>query len=73
MPLSASQIHEHMKVIGADGQHVGTVDNVEGNRIKLTKSDPTSGGEHRYVEFDQVDEIRGDEICLATGAKPSMH
>jgi hypothetical protein len=28
---------EHMEVIGADGVHVGTVDKVEGNRIKLTK------------------------------------
>jgi len=30
-------IKEHMEVIGADGVHVGTVDKVEGGRIKLTK------------------------------------
>ena len=30
-------IKEHMEVIGADGVHVGTVDKVEGDRIKLTK------------------------------------
>lgn len=30
-------IAEHMEVIGADGVHIGTVDRVEGNRIKLTK------------------------------------
>ena len=34
-----SNIKEHMKVIGADGVHVGTVDHVEGERIKLTKTD----------------------------------
>ena len=34
-----SQIKEHAEVIGADGVHVGTVDGVEDNRIKLTKSD----------------------------------
>jgi len=28
-----------MEVIGADGVHVGTVDKVEGNRVKLTKKD----------------------------------
>ena len=27
-------IKEHMEVIGADGVHVGTVDKVEGSRIK---------------------------------------
>ena len=31
----ASQIREHMEVIGADGVHVGTVDHVDGDRIKL--------------------------------------
>ena len=33
------EIKEHMEVIGADGVHVGTVDKMEGNRIKLTKKD----------------------------------
>ena len=37
-----TEIKEHMEVIGADGVHVGTVDKVEGGRIKLTKKD--SGG-----------------------------
>ena len=37
-----SQIREHMEVIGADGVHVGTVDKVEGDRIKLTKADSGS-------------------------------
>ena len=32
-----SKIKEHAEVIGADGVHVGTVDRVEGDRIKLTK------------------------------------
>ena len=73
MPLNASQIQEHMKVVNADGRPVGTVDRVEGNRIKLTRNDPTAGGEHRYVELDQVDEIRDGEICLSTGAMPKLH
>lgn len=37
-----SQIKEHMEVIGADGVHLGTVDKVEGDRIKLTKADSGS-------------------------------
>ena len=39
-----STIREHMDVIGADGVHVGTVDKVEGDRIKLTKADSGQGG-----------------------------
>jgi hypothetical protein len=38
-----TEIKEHMEVIGADGVHVGTVDKVEGNRIKLTKADSGEG------------------------------
>lgn len=34
-----SLVKEHMKVIGADGTPVGTVDRVENGRIKLTKAD----------------------------------
>ena len=47
-----SQIKEHMEVIGADGVHVGTVDHVDGNRIKLTKNDSGEGrheGHHHYI------------------------
>ena len=42
-----ADIREHMKIIGKDGAPVGTVDRVEGNRIKLTKKD--SGGGHRVI------------------------
>jgi hypothetical protein len=34
-----AKIREHMEVIGADGVHVGTVDRVDGKRIKLNKLD----------------------------------
>ncbi|MBB4630554.1 DUF2171 domain-containing protein [Sphingosinicella soli] len=43
-----SKISEHMEVIGADGVHIGTVDKVEGDRIKLTKADSGSHGDHHH-------------------------
>ena len=43
-----SMITEHMEVIGADGAHVGMVDKVEGNRIKLTKADSGSHSDHHH-------------------------
>jgi len=50
-------IRAHMEVLGADGQHVGTVDHLEGsNRIKLTKSD-SGDGKHHFIPLDWVDHV----------------
>ena len=67
----ASSIREHMDVIGADGAHVGTVDRVESNRIKLTKADSGAGshkGHHHYVPLSLVAEIEGDKVRLSANA-----
>ena len=72
--VDATQIKEHAEVIGADGVHVGTVDHVDGDRIKLTKNDsPQSqdrqGVKHHYISLGLVAEIEGDKVRLsATGA-----
>lgn len=66
--VDASQIREHMEVKGSDGQHVGTVDHMENGRIKLTKSDPASGGRHHYIGLDLVKEIKGGAVCLHKSA-----
>ncbi len=56
--IKTDQIKEHMEVLGSDGQHVGTVDCLEGSdKIKLTKSDPKSGGEHQLIPLDWVDHV----------------
>lgn len=68
-----SQIKEHMEVIGADGVHVGTVDHLDGDRIKLTKNDSAStqdgqGAKHHYLPVGLVAEVEGDKVRLsATG------
>jgi hypothetical protein len=67
-----SKVKEHMEVIGADGVHVGTVDKVEGNRIKLTKKDSGEGshkGHHHFIEGGLIADIEGDKVRLsANGA-----
>lgn len=66
-----SQIKEHYEVIGADGVHVGTVDHVEGNRIKLTKKDSGQGshkGHHHYISGGLVADIEGDKVRLSANA-----
>lgn len=66
--MNIQEIREHMKVIGADKQPVGTVDHVEGGRIKLSRSDPQANGKHHYIPGDWVDRIDGQQVCLTKNA-----
>lgn len=64
-------IKEHMEVIGADGVHVGTVDKVEGSRIKLTKKDSGDGahkGHHHFIKKSLVAEIEGNKVRLSANS-----
>ena len=69
-----SQIKEHMDIIGADGVHLGTVDKVEGDRIKLTKADSGShSGHHHYLSAGLVAGIEGNVVRLsANGANAAL-
>src|SRR6201989_1047978 len=74
-PMDASKIKEHMEVIGADGVHVGTVDKVEGQRIKLTKKDSGEGshkGHHHYIDGGLVAEIEGNKVRLSANANVAV-
>jgi hypothetical protein len=73
-----NEIREHMEVIGADGVHVGTVDRIEGDRIKLTKKDSAAEvegagegrhtGHHHYIPAGLIADIEGDQVCLSANA-----
>ncbi len=66
--IDAVHIKEHAKVIGADGVHVGTVDHVEGDRIKLIRNDSGEGshrGHHHYIPLSLVAEVEGDRVRLS--------
>ena len=67
----SSQIREHMEVIGADGVHVGTVDRVHGDHIKLTKKESGEGshrGHHHTIPLALVAEVEGDKVRLSANA-----
>lgn len=67
----ALEIRDGMEVIGADGVHVGTVDRIEGTRIKLTKRDSGEGhhaGHHHYLPIGLVAEVEGDKVRLSANA-----
>jgi len=59
-------IREHMEVIGADGVHIGTVDRVEENRIKLIRADSGMGHEehHHFIPRGLVAEVESDKVRL---------
>lgn len=61
-------VKQHMEVIGADGVHVGTVDRVVGDRIRLVKTDSGQGsheGHHHYISRGLVAEIEEDKVRLS--------
>ena len=53
--VERSQIRPQMDVIASDGEHIGTVDAVEGERIKLTKG--AAGGKHHHVDVSDVSRV----------------
>jgi len=52
---------EHMQVKDVNGEHVGTVDHVEGDQLKLTRTD-SPDGQHHYVPLSQVESM--DEVAV---------
>ena len=64
-----SAIKEDMNVIGADGVHLGTVDHLDGERIKLTKADSGSHSDHHhYLSGGLVAEVEGNQVRLSANA-----
>jgi hypothetical protein len=63
-------IREHMEVIGADGVHLGTVDHVDGGRIKLVRADSGVAHQdpHHYVPGGLVAEVEGEQVRLSANA-----
>lgn len=64
------QIREHMKVIGADGAPIGTVDHIEGDRIKLIRHDSGVAHEdhHHFIPRGLVATVEGDTVRLTARA-----
>lgn len=65
-----------MEVVGSCGGHVGRVDHVEGEAIKLTKdSDPHGKGHHHFLALTEVEGVENGKVVLtrdATSAKQSL-
>ncbi len=62
------QIREHMDVLADDGEKLGRVDSVDGDRIKLTRED-SNDGQHHYIQASDVAGIENDQVMLHSGAR----
>ena len=62
------RIKEHMEVTNYEGQHVGTVDEVKDDAIKLTKSD-SADDMHHFLSLDDVDKIDDNRVYLKQTAR----
>jgi hypothetical protein len=61
------RVNEHMEVVGSDGEHVGTVDKVRGDRILLTKNDGEAGGHHHSIPSRWIQSV-DDKVMLRKSA-----
>lgn len=61
MPADAFAIQEDFEVLGSDNRHVGAVDAVTGDGLKLNRRDSEAGGRHHLLPMDMVDRVVADE------------
>ena len=67
--IDRTQIRQHMDVIASDGERIGTVDEIDGERIKLTKSS-SSDGQHHHINLSDV--ARVDEHVHLTKTRGAL-
>jgi hypothetical protein len=56
-------IREHMDVVGSDGETIGKVDCVRGDRVVLTRSD-SPDNRHHSLKCSMIDTVEGDQVRL---------
>jgi len=62
-----NKVEEHAEVVGSDGEHVGTVDKVRGDRVILTKNDADAGGHHHSFPSSWLQDV-ADKVTLSRTA-----
>ena len=66
--MFVEQIKDGQTVVGSDGAHVGTVDGLSGQLLKLKRNDPESGGSHHYLDIGLVVAVEGETVKLIVPA-----
>jgi hypothetical protein len=63
------QSGEHLQVKDVNGEHVATVDHLDGERVKLTKND-SADRQHHYVDLAQVESV--DDVAVYLNVERSV-
>lgn len=74
--IDRDAIVAEMEVYGADGVHVGSVDGLDGERIRLNtvaSSVAVEGGHDHHVRLAEVERIEGNRIHLAAAGVDAVH
>lgn len=68
------KIKKNMEVIGADGLHIGNVEDIHGHRIRLNPRDNARGHENHshYVELGLVAGVEGHQVRLSANADVAL-
>lgn len=56
-------VRAHQQVMGSDGTPIGTVDHVDGNRMKVTLAD-SAEEQHHYLPMDSVASVEDETVHL---------
>lgn len=66
-----SRVSENMEVVGSDGQRIGTVDKVRGDRIILNRKDENAGGVHHSIPCSWIDRVE-DRVTVNKSREEAM-
>lgn len=67
-----ADIAEHMESVGSEGEHVGIVDKIACDRIKLTHHDSQADGKHHFLPLSAVASV-GDVTLPMTASDAKAH
>ncbi|RYG70335.1 DUF2171 domain-containing protein [bacterium] len=69
--MDISQIKDHMEVVGSDGEHVGIVDHLDGDKIKLTHGDSNADGKHHFLPQSLIAKV-DEYVTLSITAEEAL-
>ncbi|EHM02533.1 hypothetical protein HMPREF9946_01034 [Acetobacteraceae bacterium AT-5844] len=69
--IDKTKIEEHAEIVGSCGNHVGTVDHVEGDFIKLTRDD-SADGKHHYLPISALADIQPGRVITTMNHKAAL-
>jgi len=70
--MDLQDLREGQKVVGSDRGHVGTIDGIDGQLIKLKKNDPASGGAHHFLDVKLITSVSDNEVVLSVPTAEAM-